>query len=232
MSVLRRPIRSPTWPKMIAPIGRTTNAIAIVRKEARVAAEGAERLEEQRADEEGREVAEDVEVVRLERGADERRPEHPDASGAGRFVDGCRCGGGGCSHLGSCRRVACDRVLRSSPIIDSEASIGEDRRERRFRSTQVVIPPDDRGSGRRAVPRERLRGDHRRRDRDPRGRESCHGLQLRLLEERPALARRRRRPRRPRIRARRGYVVGRRPRRPWPRHPEPTGSRSRSPRPR
>ena len=71
---------------------------AIVENAASCAAELAERVEEQRADEERREVGEDVEVERLERGADHRRP--GDAS-HWRGVCRDRGGGGGGGHVQS-----------------------------------------------------------------------------------------------------------------------------------
>ena len=40
MSTVRRPMRSPRWPKMIAPIGRITNATPIVASAARFAPTG------------------------------------------------------------------------------------------------------------------------------------------------------------------------------------------------
>ena len=64
--VLRRPIRSPRWPNTIAPSGRATKPSALVRNAGEGPAERPERLEEQRAEEERRQVAEDVEVVGLE----------------------------------------------------------------------------------------------------------------------------------------------------------------------
>ena len=68
------------------------------RERGELAAELAERVEEERADEERGEVGEDVEVERLERGADHRRPR--DAS-HGRGVCRDRGGGGGGGHVQS-----------------------------------------------------------------------------------------------------------------------------------
>ena len=68
----RRPIRSPRCPKTIG-ADRADDEAGRDGEEARErAAERAERLEEERADEERGEVREEVEVVRLERRADER----------------------------------------------------------------------------------------------------------------------------------------------------------------